>query len=959
MSRLGGWMFPVGVLAFLSAWPGLAETPRPVDSQGDPLPRGARARLGTTRFRHGGPVYLLRCLSDGKTLVSYGADSMLRFWDAGTGKELRFTRLTLDLNQGRFPQLFGLNAVNVPVGALNADDGRASHCLSADGRLLIIPQGNSVLKVRDLTTGKTQREIKTEPGVVRFVTLSPDDRLVAAAVIEQDPTTNVQTGRIRMWELATGKELPALVGPAPKENQQRFLPHHFQFAPDGKSVAAVGQEFNNRQGIVRIWHLGKDREPIRLLEHGGAVGPVVFSPDGKFLAEISANPVTGNGPNLRIWDAATGKEVQVLGEQRNNQGTLVFTPDGKRLIDFDLGSQTLRVWDLAGAKEIVTLANLGGTLGGILSPDGQTLALAGNDQTIRLVETATGKALHELKGFQNGFGFQNQIGGQGLGAPLAFGPDGKTLFAAAGNVIRRWNVNTGEEMPITSGPEYSLQGLAFSRDGTTLVTIGEGGFRFWDPTTGKHRKLDVPMPAEDEAGGNALSLAFSPDGKILALGWGDGHISLHDAVSGKELHQLIEGHDIGVLSLVFTGDSKSLLSACGNGRVQWWSVSTGKPIRQLAGPPRMEEPNPLASQAVEAAGPLTLALTPDGSTVAGAGMDNGLFKVRFWELTTGKLRRQLVVDNLAGDLADRARLELGDDSAQATAGNFTPALAIAPDGKHLAIGAGPNIELRELRHGREVRQYAIYGTLQCLVFSPNGKYLAGSSDDGSIRIWEAATGSLLTELRGHRGSAAGLAFSPDGATLASAGNDTTVLFWDLRRCIDMDAPITALQDAAVAQMWKDLAVDDAEAAFKAMQQLAERPEQAMPLLREQLKPVVPIDAEYMAKLVADLESARFDQRKRAAAELEKLAELAEPALKARLADDPPLDLKQRLEKLLEQSAGPATVPELVRAMRGIETLERIGTPEARQLVETMAQGASESRVTQAAKKSLERLTRKE
>jgi WD40 repeat protein len=949
-------------LTLLIAVLGRSDPPRAVDSQGDPLPRGARARLGTIRFRHGGNVQLLRCLSDGKTLLSYGADSMLRFWEAGTGKELRATKLAVDPNMNRYVQFLGRGNFAFPVG-FDPGDGQSAHCVSGDGKLLIVPQGNSALKVRDLASGKALREIKAEPGAIRFVTLSPDDKHVAAAVIEQDPNTNVQTGRIRIWELATGKELPSLVGPTPKqENHIRFLPHYFHYAPDGKSVAAVGQEFNNRNGLIRIWQLGKEAEPIRLLEHGGTNGPVVFSPDGKFLAEFSSNPVTGGDVCLRLWDAATGKEVQELAGGRNNQGVLLFTPDGKRLLDFEQNAQALHIWDLAAGKESATLANLGGIVAFVLSPDGKTLAVGSSDQVLRLYETSSGKALHELKGFQGQFGFQNQLGGlQGLGSQIAFSPDGKIVFATAGNIIRRWDAASGEELLIGSGPENSLQGLRFSRDGKTLVTIGEGGFRYWDPVTGKQRKLELPAPAnEEDVNSNASALAFSPDGKLLALGWQDGRVSLHDAATGKELRKFLEGHEASITSLVFAGDGKTLVSACGAGRAYWWDVSTGKQLRQLAGLPRAEEPNPLQSQLPDPGpGPLTLARTPDGGTVVGAGMDNNLFKVRFWELSTGKLRRQLVVDNLAGDLADRARLELGDETTGPIVAGFMPCLALAPDGKSLAAGSGPNIELRELRHGREVRQYAIYGNLQCLLFSPNGKYLAGASDDGSIRIWDAATGTLMTELRGHRGSAAGLAFTPDGKTLTSAGNDTTVVFWDLQRCFDMDAPATVPQDPEMAQLWKELAADDAESAFRAMQRLAELPKQALPLLKDQLKPVPPVDKERLAKLVADLEHVRFDQRKRAAAELEKLAELAEPALKARLADEPSLDLKQRLDKLLEQLAGPATVPEHVRAMRGIETLELIATPEARQLVEKMTEGAPESRVTRAAKATLERMTRKE
>ncbi len=959
MSRSAGWCVLVGLSLLLGS--GRGEEPkaepdaRPVDGHGDPLPRGARARFGTVRFRHGGAVSFVRCLPDGKTVLSHGADQMLRFWEAGTGKELRHIKFVPEM-----PSLGGQELVR-RRGIFNArqawfldPNGQFGRSLSIDGRILAALDNNgTVIKVRDLIAEKVLHELKVSAGSVRFLALSPDDRTVAAAVMEQDNNNGTQLGRIRMWEVASGKELAALVGPVHKqEGLARFQPNHFVFSPDSKRVAAVGQEFNGRNGVVRIWVLGSDREPVRLLEHGGTGGPVVFSPDGKLLVEVSANPVTGANAGLHVWDTATGKEIRELGAQRSANAGLMFSPDGKLLADFDSSqSQVIHLWDLATGRETATITNGAMITAFTFSPDGKLLAVAGNDENLRLFEAATGKEVHVLKSSVGSNPFQFGVS-QALGPPMSFSPDGKALYTLGRNRVSRWDVATGKEILLGGNdPADVMYDVVFTPDGKSLLTAGEDGVLSWDIATGRSKRLVETPKGEGEEPLGAGTMALSWDGKVLAVAWRDGQIGFYEAATGKEVQRFESGGN--VTSLAFAGDGKSLVAGTSEGRVDWWDVRSGKLLRQLAGPPRgTGDVTPEQSQS---SNPVFVAVAPDGLNAAGLGMDGALLKVRFWELSTGKLRRQLVVDNLAGDLPDRARLGLDDGPAPQIGVSGVPQLAFAPDGKNIVLGSGPAIELRELRHGREVRQYAIYGQLQGLAFSPNGKLLAAASDDGSIRVWDAATGAIRAELRGHRGGLHALAFSPDGQTLVSTGADAALVFWDLKRSLELDAPANRRTEQDLTQLWQSLSGEDGEKAFHAMQRLAEAPEQAVPWLASRLKPVPALDKEQLAKLITDLEHDRFDQRKKAAAELERLAELAAPALQKRLADDPPLDLKQRLEKLLAQATGPTVVPELVRTLRGLEVLEQIGTPEARQVIGKIAQGAADSRVTQAAKGALARL----
>jgi hypothetical protein len=157
-------------------------------------------------------------------------------------------------------------------------------------------------------------------------------------------------------------------------------------------------------------------------------------------------------------------------------------------------------------------------------------------------------------------------------------------------------------------------------------------------------------------------------------------------------------------------------------------------------------------------------------------------------------------------------------------------------------------------------------------------------------------------------------------------------------------------------LWTELAGDDARKAFQAARRLAGAGQVTVDFLQHALQPVAGIDAKRLDQLISDLESATFEVRTRASEELEKLGELAEPALRQALAAQPSLEMRQRIEKLLET---PPTfrvpVPDRLRALRGIQVLEYIGTAEAQTALQGLASGAPGARLTYEAHKALQRL----
>lgn len=152
----------------------------------------------------------------------------------------------------------------------------------------------------------------------------------------------------------------------------------------------------------------------------------------------------------------------------------------------------------------------------------------------------------------------------------------------------------------------------------------------------------------------------------------------------------------------------------------------------------------------------------------------------------------------------------------------------------------------------------------------------------------------------------------------------------------------------------DLTAMDVSRAHRALGTLAAAPEQAIALFRAELRPVAAAEPDRVAGLLADLDSDDFTRRDRATKQIHQMGEGALPGLHKALAGQPPLEVRRRVEQLLEALTGWSS--EQLYALRAAEVLERIGSAEARQVLELLAGGVPESRLTREAKASLQRLT---
>ncbi|HEY7310706.1 MAG TPA: WD40 repeat domain-containing protein [Gemmataceae bacterium] len=717
------------------------------------------------------------------------------------------------------------------------------------------------------------------------------------------------------------------------------------YSTDGKILAVGGGTLNP---TITWYEMPSGRLLHKTPRQPGGVSALTFSPDGKLLVSAGFNQT------IRIWDVASGKERrQILGCERWIR-SLALTPDSKQLVA--PGEQgAIRVWGIESGKELRQWpAHDKAAYSVAFDPAGKTLASAGEDGKIVLWDFATGTKRRQLRGH---VGSANRV---------VFSPDGKRLASLGSDetsierpggksevifhdvpVIFLWDVATGRQLHALHRRPGSAHRIAFSPDGK-LLAAADRKISFYDVSTGKKKRA---LPGHDDV---VESIALSPDGRTLASRADDKTIRVWDLQAGKEIRQ----HYLStrrIDALVLSPDGKTLVWPDEH-RVCFADLATGESL------PDLSARQPLGCPAVSA----------DGKMLAVAGRDNTIY---LWQLSQRRLLRQFkapgawvqmlafspngkilaaadslctayLLDAVTGKELHRLRGEVG----------WLTDVAFSPDGRTVVTsGSHEGVRLWDVKTSIQITKLGERRQRRCIAFSQDGRTIATveSGNQPRIRLWELATREERHHFEGHLATINCLAFAADGKTLVSGSDDTTILVWDLLRTEGTQETITKDGEA----LWKDLQSDDARRAFRAIRQLVRIGGPSVPLLQARLRPVPHGDARRIAQRIADLDSSEFAVREKAMRDLERMGESAETALNDVLRNRPTLEVRRRVEQLLERLGENKTTPEQFRALRSLEVLEYIGTREARELLEGLAGGEPAARLTREAEASLRRLQR--
>jgi WD40 repeat protein len=626
-----------------------------------------RQRYGNAPpLQHSNTVTHAAFSPDGRQIATGCLDGTVTIWDGRTGRVLHSWRkeaaITRDLTY------------------------------SPDGRHLAVAHQNGVVCLFKATTGELLATLRGHDKQVWQVAFSPDGRTLASAG---------QDGSVRLWDVGAKGRTDA-------DRLIRVLSDHpadvkaVAFGPDGGRLLAACSD-----GTVKTWDVARGRETLSFLGRLRYGSSAHFSPDARRLAWACQDGV------VQVWDTATGREDLALQSNTHVARCVVFSPDGSRVAvaGFD---GTVRLLDGATGREALTIYAHPSLVAGVaFSPDGHRLASAGYDYTVRLWDatplTSDPQAAHcvTLTGHK-----QTVYG-------VAFSPDGRWLASASGDgTVNVWELlgkgDPGAAAPGAPGAitlRYTLRGhtgsvngVAFSPDRRTLASAS------WDHTV---KLWDLRAPEGDSLaeqrtirrpGMRLGSIAFSPDGALLAVGQRGG-IALYDPATGKEVHPF-KPTPAPIPDLAFGPDGRLFSSGASDPVVKAWDAAGEKPLFEIR-----HYANPNAA----------VAISPDGRLLASPGRVEERHAVKVWDAQTHQELRTL-------------RGHRG----------YVWKVAFSPDGRYLASGSWDSTvkvwDLEAPASAEPVTLRGHAGFIMSLAFSPDGRRLAsasGHAGHGEVKVWDA------------------------------------------------------------------------------------------------------------------------------------------------------------------------------------------------------------------------------
>lgn len=531
------------------------------------------------------------------------------------------------------------------------------------------------------------------------------------------------------------------------------------FNPDGQTLAVGGSDG------LQIWEVNSGQLLQIGLNITNGINGIVFSPNGQMLAAIT----WGEKSTVWLWDIKTGQKLNALVDEHQIR-SIAFSADGKLLMTYD-GTKAL-FWQSDNGLLKRAIPIFAEQV--ILSPDQQTLATTGvyvpdpenkngwiNSSLFTTVDANTGKVLHTLSvqpdraiavAFRpdgaaigvstsansarlweiNSGKILQTFTTPGIMSDAALSPDGNILVLENYSQVSSWHVATGNKIAEISGFTSQIIGLAISPDGQKLVSGGDltddGHAILTMMDFNTHSVLYTVRISDNSDIGR---VAFSPNGQYLMLTkyYRDFHRSIQilDSSTGQLIRELPENTS----SAIYSPDGQMLVTV-NDQQIQAWNAANNQSLYTLND-----------SQAFIYA----IAISPDSSTLA---TSRKAENIKLWDLKTGRFIRELPVKS--------------------------EQIAFHPNGNILAVAVDYALELINIKTDQVVwkspEEYPDYA-----LFSTNGQKVFSKNYDDNIRIWDTASGQVISSFGAH--DIFSLVIHPNNHTLITSGPTGQVCIWEM------------------------------------------------------------------------------------------------------------------------------------------------------------------------------------
>lgn len=586
---------------------------------------------------------------------------------------------------------------------------------------------------------------------INSITFSPDYEYLASGG---------EDGLIKIWNANTGRVIRTIKA------------HHspittVKFSPERRFILSVSES-----GEILIWNIETGKLQAKMTNFDSPVSAVTFSGQRKYLVAGHENG------DLTIMSYRTGNKLDTIKTYGSKITALQFASDHQHMVSATVNGE-LKLWNIANRRlvKIFQIKDASEVTAFALSPDGKQL-VSGHirplpylytdspypHHTLRVWDIDTGLLLRTYPGHSwvKSIGFSTdgqhlysidthgklqkrhvftnqvqffQVHAKGVASPVAFSPAGERLVFAdnSRNRLQMWDIQKARIVRHFSGYYAPIYSVSTSSDAKYIVTSGgtlfgqESEAHLWDRISGQmiqtYKGHRHPIH----------SVVFSPDNRYLVTASWDRTLKVWHRDSGKNMQTLI-GHRGFVNQVTFSPQGKYIASASSDGTVKLWNALEGKLIRTFNH--RHEV--------------MHVAFSANGLNLITGGLDGN---VNVWDTFQGFHLKTMT-------RFDKSPIHH---------------MAIAPDGRHIAIVIGASLYVHELSTGRVIQTLPYKSPIKAVAFSPDSRHVLASGQDKTIKLWNIS-GQLLYRFSGH--NATSLAFVPNHHQIVSGDITGRMMLWD-------------------------------------------------------------------------------------------------------------------------------------------------------------------------------------